>query len=132
MTKISNSFLSCQLSRMLEHLSTAAAAAGKINDLTFFKLFIQVKILFQSDIHFMVIVHDQSLSDSYIINGDGSQRLDVQITSPDGASADYAAHAQPAMVAGKLHLFGGWTGDDRKVSRFSYFHKFIFFQDHEA
>jgi hypothetical protein len=72
----------------------------------------------------MVITH-QSLSASYIINGDGSQRSDVQISSPD-SSNDYAPHAQPAIVADKLHLFGGASTDYRKVSLFSSFQNLFF------
>jgi len=62
----------------------------------------------------MVITH-QSLSASYIINGDGSQRSDVQIASPN-SSNDFVAHAQPAIVADKLHFFGG-VNDYRNIVR---------------
>ena len=61
----------------------------------------------------MVITH-QSLSASYIINSDGSQLSDVQITSPNSLN-DYVAFAQPAIVADKLHFFGG-VSDFRQVT----------------
>ena len=61
----------------------------------------------------MVITH-QSLSTSYIINGDGSQRSYVQITMPN-SPWDSVAFAQPAIVADKLHFFGG-VADYRQVT----------------
>jgi len=71
----------------------------------------------------MVIL--SSLSDSYIINGDGSTRTAAQISAP---SNDFADRAQSAVVADKLYLFGG-SNDFRKVSIFLFFSKFnIFFK----
>ena len=61
----------------------------------------------------MVIL--RSLSDSYIINGDGSTKKAAQISGP---SNGYTYDAQSAVVADKLYLFGGNSGDRRKVSIF--------------
>ena len=75
----------------------------------------------------MVITH-LDLRDSYMIISDGSQRTDVQITTPNGSDAYYAEYAQPAIVAGKLYLFGGISSSDaQKVSHF-FFKSFIFFK----
>ena len=71
----------------------------------------------------MVIL--SSLSDSYIINGDGSTRTAAQISAP---SNDFADRAQSAVVADKLYLFGG-SNDFRKVSIFLFFQNLTFFQD---
>ena len=65
-----------------------------------------------------------SLSDSYIINGDGSSTTTAQISAP---IIDYTLDAQSAVVADKLYLFGGRTGDHRKVSIFLLFSKFNIF-----
>jgi len=55
-----------------------------------------------------------------MINGDGSRRSGVQLTFPNDNN-DYAKKAQPAVVAGQLHLFGGVTldsfGEWRKIAR---------------
>jgi len=50
-----------------------------------------------------------------MINGDGSRRSGVQLTSPNNDD-DYALQAQPAVVAGQLHLFGGVVAN-RKIAR---------------
>ncbi|CBY13541.1 unnamed protein product [Oikopleura dioica] len=57
-----------------------------------------------------------SLSDSYIINGDGSSRTAAQISAPGNAN-DYTNAALSAVVADKLYIFGGATGDNRKIAR---------------
>ena len=67
------------------------------------------------------MVISQSLSASYIINGDGSHRSFVFLTSPKNKN-NYASNARSAVVAGQLYLFGGEIGDYRKVS-------FFFFQN---
>ena len=67
--------------------------------------------MIQENTYMMVIL--SSLGDSYIINGDGSTRTAAQISAP---SNDFADRAQSAVVADKLYLFGGRTGDYRKVS----------------
>ena len=65
-----------------------------------------------------------SPSSSFMINGDGSRRSGVQLTSPNNDD-DYALQAQPAVVAGQLHLFGGMTADrfneHRKVIKQSFY-----------
>jgi hypothetical protein len=61
------------------------------------------------------MVINNSLGDSYIINGDGSQKSDVQITLPNNVDS-YTYFARSAVVAGQLHLFGGSNVDVRKVS----------------
>ncbi|CBY13089.1 unnamed protein product [Oikopleura dioica] len=58
----------------------------------------------------------KSLSDSYIINGNGSTRTAAQISAPSNAN-DYTWDAQSAVVADKLYLFGGNSGDYRKIAR---------------
>ena len=65
--------------------------------------------------YIMVIL--RSLSDSYIINGDGSTRTAAQISAPGNVNG-YTLDAQSAVVADKLYIFGGLTGDHRKVSIF--------------
>ena len=75
------------------------------------------------------MVINLSLSASYIINGDGSQKSDVQITSPNNID-DYARRARSAVVKGQLHLFGGYKGDYRKVRLL--FFNLIFFQDRQT
>ena len=72
----------------------------------------------------MVIL--ESLSASYIINGDGSQRSDVVITSPNNVD-NYTRNAQSVVVAGQLHLFGGVYADSRKVNLFLFFSKLNIF-----
>ena len=59
-----------------------------------------------------------SLSDSYIINGDGSTKKAAQISAP---SNDYTDSAKSAVVADKLFFFGG--NDNQKVSIFLFFFK---------
>ena len=54
-----------------------------------------------------------------MINGDGSRRSGVQLTFPNNDD-EYALYAQPAVVAGQLHLFGGMT-----IDRFSEYRKVI-------
>ena len=54
--------------------------------------------------------------DHYIINGDGSQRSDVQISMPNN-DVDYAYYMQTAVVAGQFYLFGGMI-DVQNVSLF--------------
>ena len=54
-----------------------------------------------------------------MINGDGSRRSGVQLTFPNNDD-EYAVYAQPAVVAGQLHLFGGMT-----IDRFSEYRKVI-------
>jgi len=71
--------------------------------------------LIPENTYIMVIL--SSLSDSYIINGDGSTRTAAQINAP-GNLNDYTNYAQSAVVADKLYIFGGLTGDHRKVSIF--------------
>merc|ERR1712127_653401 len=66
----------------------------------------------ESNIHIMFI---KSLSSSFMINGDGSRRSGVQLTFPNDIS-DYTLYAQPAVVAGQLHLFGGLS-EYRKIAR---------------
>ena len=68
-----------------------------------------------ADTFIMVIL--SSLSDSYIINGDGSHRSGVQITSPNDYN-DYTHDMVSAFVAGQLYLFGGKNVDSRKVNLF--------------
>ena len=60
------------------------------------------------------------LSDSYIINGDGSTKTAAQISAPGNANTipGYTYDAQSAVVADKLYLFGGNSGDHRNVSIF--------------
>ncbi|CBY33468.1 unnamed protein product [Oikopleura dioica] len=60
----------------------------------------------------MVIL--SSLSDSYIINGDGSTKKAAQISAP---SNDYTDSAKSAVVADKFYLFGGRIGYYRKIAR---------------
>ena len=72
----------------------------------------------------MVIL--DSLIASYIINGDGSQRSDVGITSPNNVDI-YTRNAQSVVVAGQLHLFGGVYADSRKVNLFLFFFKTKYF-----
>jgi len=62
----------------------------------------------------MVIL--RSLSDSYIINGDGSTKKAAQISAPNNAN-DYTNFAVSAVVADKFYFFGGHTGDYRKIAR---------------
>ena len=71
--------------------------------------------MIQENTYMMVIL--SSLSDSYIINGDGSTRTAAQISAPGNVN-DYTYDAQSAVVADKLYIFGGETGDARKVSIF--------------
>ena len=49
----------------------------------------------------------ESLKDSYVINGDGSMMSTAQIHSPSQKN-DYLAYSASAVVAGKLHIFGGY------------------------
>ena len=54
-----------------------------------------------------------------MINGDGSRRSGVQLTFPNNDD-EYALYAQPAVVAGQLHLFGGVVAN-RKVIKKSFY-----------
>jgi hypothetical protein len=69
--------------------------------------------------YIMVIPND--LSASYIINGDGSQRSNVQLTWPEDDTGNYyASRARFAIVADQLHLFGGGAYDSlgkRRIAR---------------
>ena len=70
------------------------------------------------------MVIPSSLSASYVINGDGSQRFDVQLTAPAVDNSDlYVKSARSAVVMGQLYFFGGNGIDDtrKKVSLFLFF-----------
>jgi hypothetical protein len=60
-----------------------------------------------------------TLSDSFIINGDGTSISAVQISAP-GNTNDYTSGARSAIVSDKLYLFGGEGVDTsyRKVTIF--------------
>ena len=62
-----------------------------------------------------------TLSDSYIINGDGTSISSVQIRAP-GNINDYTNGARSAIVSDKLYLFGGDGVDTsyRKVILFGF------------
>ncbi|CBY23675.1 unnamed protein product [Oikopleura dioica] len=70
--------------------------------------------LIPENTYIMVIL--SSLSDSFIINGDGSTRTAAQISGPGNVNG-YTHDAQSAVVADKLYIFGGQTSDRRKIAR---------------
>ena len=49
----------------------------------------------------------ESLEDSYVINGDGSMMSTAQIHSPSQKN-NYLQYSASAVVAGRLHIFGGY------------------------
>ena len=52
----------------------------------------------------MVLLH--TLSDSYMINGDGTSTSSIQIGAP-GNNDDYTSGARSAVVSNNLYIFGG-------------------------
>ena len=70
-----------------------------------------------------------TLTDSYIINGDGTSISSVQISAP-GNINDYSMGARSAIVSDKLFLFGGDGVDTsyRKVKIFHLLRNFTFFR----
>jgi len=91
--------------------------ANQGNKFLFEELMNMITTMIQENTFIMVLL--KSLSDSYIINGNGSTRTAAQISAP---SNDFADRAQSAVVADKLYLFGG-SNDFRKVSIFLFFFK---------
>ena len=97
--------------------------ANQGNKFLFEELMNMITTMIQENTFIMVLL--KSLRDSYVINGDGSTRTAAQISAPSNAN-DYTWDAQSAVVADKLYLFGGNSGDYRKVSIFL-FSKFNIF-----
>jgi len=67
---------------------------------------------------------------SFLINGQGGRTSGVKINSEQ----IWLKNSQPAIVAGKLHLFGGYYPVQRQVSLFLFFFriKYFQFQDRET
>ena len=60
------------------------------------------------------------MEDSYSMAGDGESQVAAKIEAP---SNDYAFRSKSALVKGKLHLFGGYGGNEEKSKVLSFFHK---------
>ena len=58
-----------------------------------------------------ILVLRHSMSDAYVISGDGNSKVSASVTAP---SDDYAKEAQHALIGNRLFIFGGYS-DKRKV-----------------